>query len=418
MDINTARQENTGGTLAGKGAAAVGRTSFTVLFIVCLCHFLNDTIQSMLPAIYPLMKQQFGLSFAQIGLLTLDIQITSSMVQPLVGIYADRRHHSWQLSVGMIFTLCGIFMLSFARSFGVVLVAVALMGCGSSIFHPQASQVAQVASGGRKGLAQSIFQVGGNGGFAMGPLLAAIIILPHGMPAIRWFGILAVIAAVLLYYIGRWHVRALAHHIKTNVATWVTTRHYSRARIAFFVAVLFVLMFSKNFYTSSMTSYYTFFLIDKFHVSVQVSQYCLFAFLAAEAVGTIAGGWLGDRYGRKYVIWFSILGAAPFTIMLPYAGSLAATVGLTIIIGLVIASAFSAILVFATDLMPRHTGVVAGLFYGLSFGAGGIGSALFGWVADATSVEFVFKISTLLPLMGVIAAFLPKMNKVGARRIE
>lgn len=390
-----------------------GRTSFTVLLIVCLCHFLNDTIQSMLPAIYPMIKQEFGLSFVQIGLLTLDIQVTSSMVQPLVGLYADKHHHSWQLSVGMLFTLCGIFLLSFARSFAVILIAVALMGCGSSIFHPQASQVAQVASGGRKGLAQSIFQVGGNGGFALGPLLAALIILPNGMPAIRWFGVLAVIASVLLYYIGRWHVRALARHVNANVTTWATRRHYSNARIAFFVGVLFVLMFSKNFYTTSMTSYYTFFLIDKFHVTVQVSQYCLFAFLAAEAIGTLVGGWLGDKYGRKYVIWFSILGAAPFTIALPYVGTLAGTVTLTVVIGLVIASAFSAILVFATDLMPRHTGVVAGLFYGLSFGAAGIGSAFFGWLADRSSVEFVFQISTLLPLMGVIAAFLPKMDKVG-----
>lgn len=396
-----------------KDTNIIGRTSFTVLFAVSLCHLLNDTIQSMLPAIYPMIKQELGLSFVQIGLLTLTLQVTSSMVQPVVGIYADRHHHSWQLAVGMLFTLCGIFLISVAGSFDAMLAAVALMGCGSSIFHPQASQVAQVASGGRKGLAQSIFQVGGNAGFSLGPLLAAVIILPHGLPAIRWFGVLAVIASLLLYYVGHWHVRALARHIKTNVTTWATRRHYSHARIAFYVSVLFVLMFSKNFYTTSMTSYYTFFLIDKFHVSVQASQYCLFAFLAAQAVGTLVGGWLGDKYGRKYVIWFSILGAAPFTIALPYAGSLAATIALTIVIGLVIASAFSAILVFATDLMPRHTGVVAGLFYGLSFGAAGIGSAFFGWVADRTSVELVFQISTLLPLMGIIAGFLPKMDKVG-----
>lgn len=392
-------------------AQKAGSTSFSILLIVCLCHLLNDTMQSMLPAIYPLIKQEFGLTFAQIGLLTLALQITSSLMQPLVGIYADKHHHSWQLSVGMLFTLAGILLLASAHSFATILIAVSLMGCGSSVFHPQASQVAQAASGGRKGLAQSIFQVGGNGGYAIGPLLAAIVIQPHGIAAMRWVGVLAVVTSLLLYHAGRWHVRALAHRKKAKIATWATRRHYGKGKIAFFVGVLFVLMFSKNFYTTSMTSYYTFFLIDKFSVPMQTSQYCLFAFLAAQAVGTLAGGWLGDKYGRKYIIWFSILGAAPFTIALPYASNLIATIALSVAIGMITASAFSAILVFATDLMPRHTGVVAGLFYGLSFGAAGIGSALFGWVADHSSVLFVFQISTLLPLIGIIAAFLPKMSK-------
>jgi MFS transporter, FSR family, fosmidomycin resistance protein len=390
---------------------AAGHTAYNVLFIACLCHLLNDTIQSMLPSIYPMLKSEFNLTFAQIGLITLDLQITSSIIQPLVGMYADKHHHSWQLSVGMLFTLTGIFLLSVAKTFPEILIAIALFGCGSSIFHPQASQVSQIASGGKKGLAQSIFQVGGNGGYAIGPLLAAIIILPHGLPAVRWFGVFALLAAVLLYYIGKWHVNALKTYRSSNEVHWTTAVPYSKGKILFFVTVLFILMFSKNFYTSSMTSYYTFFLIDKFGLSVASAQICLFVFLAAEAVGTIVGGMLGDKYGRKYVIWFSIFGAAPFTIMLPYVPQLWMVIVLSILIGLIIASAFSAILVYATDLMPRHTGIVAGLFYGLSFGVAGLGSALFGWVADATSIQFVFEISTLLPLIGIIAVFLPKMKQ-------
>ncbi|MBM6991835.1 MAG: MFS transporter [Prevotella sp.] len=387
------------------------RTVYAILFLVSFCHLLNDAINSMLPAIYPMLKADFALSFAQVGLITLVLQLTSSIIQPLVGLYADRHHHTWQLSVGMLLTLSGVFLLSMAPSFTVVLLAVALFGCGSSIFHPQGSQVAQIASGGRKGLAQSIFQVGGNAGFAIGPLLAAIVILPGGMPAIRWFGLLAVICAVLLGYIGRWHVQQLNHVKRAPQMRWATAKPYSRRRIYFFVFILFMLMFSKNFYSSSMTSYFTFFLIDKFGVSVQTSQLCLFAFLGAEAIGTLFGGMLGDRYGRKYVIWFSIFGAAPFTMALPYIDSLFATIALSIVIGLIVASAFSAILVYATDLLPNHTGIVAGLFYGLSFGIAGLGSSFFGWLADQTSILFIFKISTLLPLLGAIAVYLPKMRK-------
>ena len=387
-------------------------TVFTVLFATCFCHFLNDTMQSMLPAVYPLMKSSLGLTFAEIGLVTLTLQVTSSLVQPLVGIYADSHHHSWQLSVGMLFTITGLFMLSVAESLPVVLVSVAFMGCGSSVFHPQASQVSQLASGGRRGLAQSIFQVGGNGGYAFGPLLAAAVIVPNGMRAVGWLGVLALLAAVILLYIGRWHVRALREQRRRNVPTWATARHYGRQRVAFFVVVLLVLMFSKNFYSACMVNYFTFFLIGKFHVSISASQYCLFAFLAAQAIGTLGGGWLGDRIGRKWVIWFSILGAAPFTLILPHLDSLYATVAVSVLTGIIMASAFSSILVYATDLMPRHTGVVAGLFYGLSFGAAGLGSALFGGMADTQGIQRVFEISSLLPFVGVCAMFLPKMTRV------
>ena len=400
------------GRMAVTGSGGAEMTVFTVLFATCFCHFLNDTMQSMLPAVYPLMKSSLGLTFAEIGLVTLTLQVTSSLVQPLVGIYADSHHHSWQLAVGMLFTITGLFMLSVAESLPVVLVSVAFMGCGSSVFHPQASQVSQLASGGRRGLAQSIFQVGGNGGYAFGPLLAAAVIVPNGMRAVGWLGVLALLAAVILLYIGRWHVRALREQRRRNVPTWATARHYGRQRVAFFVVVLLVLMFSKNFYSACMVNYFTFFLIGKFHVSISASQYCLFAFLAAQAIGTLGGGWLGDRIGRKWVIWVSILGAAPFTLILPHLDSLYATVAVSVLTGIIMASAFSSILVYATDLMPRHTGVVAGLFYGLSFGAAGLGSALFGGMADTQGIQRVFEISSLLPFVGVCAMFLPKMTRV------
>lgn len=391
--------------------AQMENTAFAILFTVSLCHLLNDSISSMLPAIYPMLKSEFAISFTQIGLITTVFQVTSSIVQPLVGFYADKHHHSWQLSVGMLLTLTGIFMLSASTDYTMILASVMLIGSGSAIFHPQASQVAQMASGGRKGLAQSIFQVGGNGGYAVGPLLAAVVILPYGMPAIRWFGVLAVVCAVLLAYIGYWHVRELQRAEHKTRMRWMTTVSYSKRRIYFFVFVLFVLMFSKNFYSTSMTNYFTFFLIEKFSVSVKTSQLCLFIFLASQVIGTIVGGIIGDRFGRKYVIWFSIFGAAPFTIALPYIHGFYSTILLSVVIGLIISSAFSAILVYATDLLPGHTGVVAGIFYGLSFGLAGLGSSFFGWLADRTSLLFIFKISTLLPLLGIIAVYLPKMKK-------
>lgn len=387
------------------------KMSLSILLIVSFCHFLNDTIQSMLPAIYPVLKAEFGLSFSQIGLITLVLQLTSSLVQPLVGVYADKRHHSWQLSVAMLFTLSGLMLLSSATEFWMLLVSVALCGCGSSIFHPQGSQVAQLASGGRKGFAQGIFQVGGNAGYSLGPLLAGLIVLSHGMSSIRWFGILALLCAALLFHVGRWHVRAVRILTKKFRNRWIPEISCSRRKIYFFVFILFMLMFSKNFYSASMTSYFTFFLIDKFDVSIRTSQICLFIFLASHAVGTVVGGLVGDRFGRRLVIWFSILGVAPFTMILPYLDSFAATVCVSVVIGLIISSAFPAILVFATDLLPEHTGIVAGIFYGLSFGIAGLGSSVFGWVADKTSVQFVFQISTLLPFLGILAVFLPKMKR-------
>ena len=389
----------------------IEQTAFGILLTVSFCHLLDDTMHSMLPAIYPMLKDEFGLSFLQIGIITFVLQITSSIIQPFVGLYADKHHSWWQLPVSMIFTLIGIFMLSYANSFYVILLSVSLFGLGSSIFHPQGSQVAQQASGGRKGLAQSIFQVGGNGGFALGPLFAALIVIPVGLSGVRWFAFIAILLAIILVYIGKWHVKQTKKVHKKSRTQWTTTKTYSRYQIYGFVFILFVLMFSKNFYTESMTSYFTFFLIEKFGISIQYSQVCLFVFLAAEVVGTLLGGWIGDRYGRKNVIWFSIFGAAPFTIMLPYINSLAGTILLSALIGLIIASAFSAILVYATDLMPNHIGTIAGIFYGLSFGLGGVGSSFFGWLADQTSILFVFKVSTLLPLLGIIALYLPKMKR-------
>ena len=389
----------------------IEQTAFGILLTVSFCHLLDDTMHSMLPAIYPMLKDEFGLSFLQIGIITFVLQITSSIIQPFVGLYADKHHSWWQLPVSMIFTLIGIFMLSYANSFYVILLSVSLFGLGSSIFHPQGSQVAQQASGGRKGLAQSIFQVGGNGGFALGPLFAALIVIPVGLSGVRWFAFIAILLAIILVYIGKWHVKQTQKVYKKSRTQWTTAKTYSRYQIYGFVFILFVLMFSKNFYTESMTSYFTFFLIEKFGISIQYSQVCLFVFLAAEVVGTLLGGWIGDRYGRKNVIWFSIFGAAPFTIMLPYINSLAGTILLSALIGLIIASAFSAILVYATDLMPNHIGTIAGIFYGLSFGLGGVGSSFFGWLADQTSILFVFKVSTLLPLLGIIALYLPKMKR-------
>ena len=388
------------------------RTVFGILLTLSFCHLLDDTMHSMLPAVYPMLKEEFGLSFFQIGIITLVLQLTSSIIQPFVGLYADRHHGWWQLPVSMVFTLIGIFMLSYADSFLVILLSVSLFGLGSSIFHPQGSQVAQQASGGRNGLAQSTFQVGGNGGFAIGPLFAALIVIPVGLSGVRWFAFIALLLAFILVYIGKWHVRQLKQVRRRRRPQWTTAKSYTRRQIYGFVFILFVLLFSKNFYTESMTSYFTFFLIEKFGVSIQYSQLCLFVFLAAEVVGTLLGGWIGDRYGRKYVIWFSIFGAAPFTILLPYVGGLAGTVVLSAVIGLIIASAFSAILVYATDLMPNHIGMIAGIFYGLSFGLGGLGSSFFGWLADQTSILFVFKVSTLLPLLGIMAICLPKMKRV------
>jgi len=391
------------------------QTVFAILFAISFSHFLNDTMQSVIPSIYPLIKEQYGFSFAQIGAITFAFQMTSSVLQPFVGWYADRHPQPYSLSVGMLFTLLGIVSLSFANTFVLILLSVSVIGWGSSVFHPSASRVAQLAAGNRNGLAQSIFQVGGNGGSAVGPLLAAIIILPFGQHAIAWFAIIALLASATLFKVGSWYKRAMRVAVAKVVKVNESVAKLSPQRINFALAMLVVLVFSKAFYMASMTSYFTFFLIDKFGVTVQVSQLCLFSFLSAVAIGTVVGGHLGDRYGRKYIIWGSILGAAPFTLLLPYL-NFSLTIVVAILIGFIISSAFSTILVYATELKPGRVGMVAGLFYGLSFGLGGIGSAFFGWLADRSSIEFVFHISTLLPLLGIVAGFLPNIEPKRVKR--
>ncbi len=384
-------------------------TAYAILFTIGTCHLLNDMIQSVIPAIYPLLKEKFGFTFAQIGIITLVFQLTSSVLQPFVGRYADRHPQPYSLAMGMCFTLVGLVSLAFASGFLVLLLSVALIGCGSSVFHPEASRVAQIASGGKKSLAQSIFQVGGNGGSAFGPLLAALIVIPYGQHAVGWFALAALLASLLLTRIGYWYSLVLneikAHHRQR--AFLPCTLPEKTIRMA--LGILVLMIFSKYFFNACMTSYFTFYLIEKFGISVQASQYCLFAYLAAFAIGTLLGGFLGDRYGRKYVILFSILGAAPFTLAMPYL-NLGWTIVMAILTGLIIASAFSAIVVYATDLKPDKVGMIAGIFFGLMFGLGGIGSAFFGWLADRTSVEYIFHVSTWLPLLGIVAVFLPDVR--------
>ncbi|WP_343584386.1 MFS transporter [Herbaspirillum sp.] len=389
------------------------KTGFRVLGAISFSHFLNDMIQSLLLAIYPLLKGNFHLSFAQVGLITLTFQVTASLLQPLVGLYTDKHPKPYSLAVGMGSTLCGLLLLSVAPNFGVLLLAAALVGTGSSVFHPEASRVARMASGGRHGLAQSLFQVGGNAGSAMGPLLAAWIIIPGGQASIAWFSIAALVAIVVLRQIGHWYARqhsAAKGKAKKKGPAYVPL---PKSKVTQAVGILLLLIFSKYFYMASLSSYFTFYLISKFQLSVQDAQIHLFVFLFAVAVGTVAGGPIGDRIGRKAVIWASILGVAPFTLILPYA-NLFWTGVLSVIIGLILASAFSAILVFAQELMPGKIGTVSGLFFGFAFGMGGIGAALLGKLADLTDIYFVYQVCAFLPLIGLLAAFLPKMQKVEA----
>ena len=385
-------------------------TVYSILIICGISHFLNDMIQSIIPSIYPIIKDKFGFSFAQIGIITLMFQMASSILQPFTGLYADKHPRPYALSVGMCFTLIGLLMLAFSENYLLILLSVSIVGLGSSVFHPTASRVAQLASGGRKSLAQSIFQVGGNGGSAIGPLLAALIILPFGQHAISWFALAALLAALIMIRLGAWYKARLVY-VVTHPQKNVTLNNYISKRAKYgALLILVLLIFSKYFYTSCITSYFTFFLIDKFGISVQASQLCLFVFLAAFAIGTVAGGMLGDKFGRKYVIWFSILGAAPFALIMPFA-NLFWTLVCTFLSGLIIASAFSSIVVYATDLMPDKVGLIAGIFFGLMFGLGGLGSAFFGWLADKTSIEFIFQVSAFLPLLGIIAGFLPNTQK-------
>lgn len=390
-------------------------TVYSMLVICSISHFLNDMIQSIIPAIYPIMKDKFNYSFAQIGIITLVFQMMSSILQPFTGFYADKHPRPYALSVGMCFTLIGLLLLAFAENYFIILLAVSVVGFGSSIFHPTASLVTQLASGGKKSLAQSIFQVGGNGGSAVGPLLAAIIILPFGQHAISWFALAALLAAIIMIRLGTWYRTKLSYVVTHQSAQPLINHDISRRTKYGALLILILLIFSKYFYTACITSYFTFFLIDKFGVSVQTSQLCLFVFLLAFAIGTVAGGMLGDKFGRKYVIWFSILGAAPFAIAMPFV-NLTWTIISTFLSGLIIASAFSSIVVYATDLMPDKVGLIAGIFFGLMFGLGGLGSAFFGWLADKTSIEYIFQVSAFLPLLGIIAGLLPNTKKVNRRK--
>ncbi len=389
------------------------RTSFRVLVALSVGHLLNDLMQSLLPALYPLIKEEFSLSFTQIGLITLTNQITASLLQPMVGTFTDRRPQPYSLVVGMSLTLGGLVLLAIAHTFPLLLVAAALVGVGSSIFHPESSRLARVASGGRHGLAQSLFQTGGNFGSSLGPLLAAFIVVPRGQSSVAWFTICALVGIGLLWRVGRWYDgrrRAAGQAAGPRAATPAPVT----PRVRRTVAVLLALVFSKQVYLVSVSSYFMFFLIDRFHLSIESAQLHLFAFLAAAAAGTFAGGPLGDRFGRKYVIWVSILGVLPFTLALPYA-SLFWTSVLSVVIGLVLASAFSAILVYAQELMPGRVGFVAGLFFGFAFGIAGIGAAVLGKFADWYGIAAVYQACAFLPAVGLLAVFLPNEPRLARR---
>jgi MFS transporter, FSR family, fosmidomycin resistance protein len=386
------------------------QTRFNVLGALSCAHFLNDMMQSLIVAIYPILKGEFALSFVQIGMITLTYQICASLLQPAIGLYTDKHPKPYSLSAGMAFTLIGMITMAYATSYGGVLIAAALIGTGSAVFHPESSRIARLASGGRHGLAQSIFQVGGNGGAAMGPLLAAWIILPRGQTSMAWFALAALAAIILLARVGTWyknqHLDRATSATKSAAVSPVSSR-----TAAWSIGILVLLLFSKYFYVASISSYYSFFLIEKFHVSVRSAQVHLFVFLLAMALGTLFGGPLGDRIGRKRVIWVSILGIAPFALLLPYV-SLLWTGILTFVIGLILSSAFSAIVVFAQELIPGKVGAVSGLFFGFAFGIGGIGAAVLGVVADSYGIEYVYKICAFLPLLGCVAAFLPNIEHV------
>ena len=398
-------------TSASMAPAAANSASIAILASLSLSHGLNDLIQSLLPAIYPLLKDAYALDFAQIGLITVAFQGTASILQPLIGLYTDKYPKPYSLTIGMGCTLGGLLLLSVASSYPVILLAAALVGLGSSIFHPESSRMARLASGGRHGFAQSLFQVGGNVGSAVGPLLAAFIVVPNGQKSVAWFSIVALVGMVVLFNVGRWYAARLKTAPGKSAARALAAEPaLPRSVVARSIAILIALMFSKFVYLASMSTYLTFYLIDRFQVSVPAAQLYLFLFLGATAAGTFLGGPIGDRIGRKPVIWWSILGVLPFTLILPHV-NLFWTAALTIPIGLVLASAFSAIIVFAQDLVPGRTGVIAGLFFGLAFGMGGVGAAVLGEVADRTSISFVFQICAWLPALGLLAAFLPDMKR-------
>ena len=387
------------------------KAALMVLLMVSMGHLLNDMFQAVIPSIYPMLKESLGLSFMQIGAITLTNQVTSSLLQPMVGYWSDRHPRPYGLAVGMCFTLTGLLLLSVADRFVFVLVAVAFVGIGSSVLHPESSKVARLASGGAKGMAQSVFQIGGNVGRALGPVAVALVVVPHGQGNVRWFALLAVVAIWLLARIGVWYKKQIEKYGRASSKyDMENERKVSRRQTVVALLVLLLLMFSKDFYTANIQNFLTFYMIEKFGLSIMASQYVLFAFLVSTAVGLLVGGAVGDRYGRKYVIWVSILGSSPFALLLPYS-NLTWTIVLAILVGMVMSSAMSAILVYATELLPGNVGMISGAFFGLSFGLGGIGSALFGWLADLYSIEYVFQLTAFLPLLGVVAYFLPNIRE-------
>ena len=394
----------------GSVTAAAGRPAFGILAAISFCHLLNDMMQSLLPAMYPMLRSSYGLSFSRIGLLTFTFQFTASLLQPLIGAYADRSPRPYSLAIGMGFTLLGLLLLAYAGSFELLLGGAALIGTGSSVFHPESSRVARMASGGQHGLAQSVFQVGGNFGSSAGPLLAAFIVLPRGQSSVAWFSGVALLGMFVLFNVGHWYK---THGIPRQHAAAVRPAA-PRGHVAIAITVLLALIFSKYFYLASLTSYYTFYLIDHFHVSVRNAQLLLFVFLASAALGGFIGGPLGDRLGAKYIIWASILGVLPFTLILPHVG-LFWTALLTVPIGLILSSAFPAIVVYAQDLLPGRTGTVAGLFFGFAFGMGSVGAAVLGALADHVGITFVYQICAFLPLIGLLAGVLPDVHKYEAR---
>jgi len=402
-------------TLAPGQALSAERTVYSILAAISVSHCLNDTLQSLIPAIYPMLKENFALTFGQIGLITLAFQLTASLLQPVVGLYTDYRPKPYSLTIGMGFSLVGLLAMAFAANYAMVLVAAALVGIGSSIFHPESSRVARMASGGRPGLAQSVFQVGGNLGSSIGPLLAAFIVLPFGQKSIALFSVIALAAMIILYNVGNWYAeyrRNAASRPKGHALA--SGLHLSQRRIVISIAILISLIFSKFFYMAGLSNYYTFYLIAKFGLTAQQAQVHLFIFLFAVAAGTVIGGPIGDRFGRKYVIWGSILGVLPFTLALPYM-NLVGTALLVVIIGFILSSAFSAIIVYAQELVPGKTGMIAGLFFGFAFGMGGLGAALLGQLADHTSIYFVFEVCSFLPAIGLLTVFLPNIE--GHRRV-
>ncbi|HTJ57962.1 MAG TPA: MFS transporter [Devosiaceae bacterium] len=401
-------------TTAGQARPRATETAFTIIFAVSFCHLLNDMMQSLLTATYPLLKTNYGLDFGQIGILTLTFQVTASLLQPLVGLYTDKRPLPYSLPIGMGSTLVGLIVLAHAGTYELLLLGAALVGLGSSIFHPEASRVARIASGGRFGLAQSLFQVGGNFGTAIGPLLAAFVIMVKGQQSIEWFSIAALVGMVVLWQVGTWYAR---HIPVRSAAKKASADSLPRNKVVLAISVLVVLVMSKYIYLTSLSSYYTFFVMEKFGVSVQNSQLLLFLYLGAVAVGTVAGGPLVDRFGTKFVIWFSILGTLPFTLALPYA-NLEWTAVLTVIIGLILASAFSAIMVFAQELVPGRVGLIAGLFFGLAFGVGGLGAAVLGEVADHMGISFVYTVCSFLPVLGLTTVFLPNLPGAVKKRAK